>query len=78
VFRLFPTDEVIIIIRYHDSDEQLLRSGGFTTILIDTHLGFQRKNITELHPSKIAINRRDDLEMLSGKLKQFCQKKVEK
>jgi hypothetical protein len=42
--QLFPTDEVINYIKNFDSDEQLLRSGGLPTIILDRYaFGFSEK-----------------------------------
>jgi hypothetical protein len=59
----------LLFIKNFDSDEQLLRSGGLPTIILDRYVFF-RKDITELHPSKIAIKWRDDLENVIWEVKK--------
>jgi hypothetical protein len=55
--------EVVDFVNKFESDEQLLRSGGLPTDMLDRlAFGFAAEDITEIHPSKLAIKWHSDLE----------------
>ena len=61
--QLHPTKEVISYVNNFNSDEELLRSGGLPTDILDRYaFGFTEEDITELHPSRIVIKWHNDLD----------------
>lgn len=68
---LSPTKEVVDYVNKFNSDEELLRSGGLPTEILDRYaFGFTDKDITKLHPDKLAIKWHDDLENVIWEVKK--------
>jgi hypothetical protein len=55
-YQLHPTKEVIGYVSKFNSEEELLRSGGLPTDMLNRYaFGFSESDLTQIHPSRITI-----------------------